>query len=774
MRPMARRILIGVHVTSVTEDPAGTLLRLYQTITENFELRVLVDPAPGEADAVLETLRDVQRLTVSEPGGAPASFNLLVAEPADLYVLVESGVHPGPDWLTQILAALDADPANGLAGPSTNRCWNEQAVASARGATPPEVTRQAAALAQRFRGAWRSMAPLHSLSDFCLAVRGDVVAAVGAADTAYGRGPCWELDYNIRAARAGFRGVWAQAAFVYRGPMPAWRAASEPHLLEVNKRLYQDRFCGRRARPGGHELPYHAHCNGDFCADFASAATTRVHLPLPARVTAAPTKAAAPLISCIMPTRGRPKYVAQSVAYFRRQDYPNRELIIVYENEGDLPDGIDDLNIKTVRTTQPSIGAKRNEAVLSARGEIIAQWDDDDWYSNHRLSRQVQPILEGVADITALNDTLFMVSQTREFWSVTPDLFSRLFMENVVGGTLIYRRALWCRENRYPMTSLREDAQFLINALRAGARLCGLSGRELFIYVRHDRNTWKFCEGRHVQQSGWSLVPEPACLAADRAFYFGATVPAAAETRLLDSAMVSCIMPTANRRRFVPGAIAQFLAQDHARKELVVLDDGDDLVADLIPQHPSIRYFRTPRHRNLGAKRNAACDATRGDIILHWDDDDWYAPDRIRLQVEALCANGADLSGLDGALLVDPRTQAAWEYVYPPGGAPWVFGATMCYRREYWRAHPFADTNVGEDARFAAHAGSAQLYVLRDNRFFVALIHSGNTSPKHMRDPRWRPRDFAVIRALTGPDWPPPEQVRTTLQTHAGAAGASW
>ncbi|MBS1586159.1 MAG: glycosyltransferase family 2 protein [Bacteroidetes bacterium] len=29
----------------------------------------------------------------------------------------------------------------------------------------------------------------------------------------------------------------------------------------------------------------------------------------------------------------------------------------------------------------------------------------------------------------------------------------------------------------------------------------------------------------------------------------------------------------------------------------------------------------------VGRKRNIACEESRGDIIVHWDDDDWYAPD---------------------------------------------------------------------------------------------------------------------------------------------------
>ncbi len=229
-------------------------------------------------------------------------------------------------------------------------------------------------------------------------------------------------------------------------------------------------------------------------------------------------------------------------------------------------------------------------------------------------------------------------------------------------------------------------------------------------------------------------------------------------------------MPTANRRRFIPGAIAQFLAQDYPACELVVIDDGEDSVAGLVPSHPAIRYLRTPRHRSLGAKRNAACEAARADIILHWDDDDWYAPTRIRVQVEALRASNADICGIDRALFVDPSVKAAWEYVYPPGGAPWVYGAAMCYRREFWRAHPFADVNIGEDTRFAAAARPERMHVLPDNRFFVALVHPANTSRKHVRDSRWRPHDFAAIRALTGPQWPPSEQehrAAAQVLTHA-------
>lgn len=147
--------------------------------------------------------------------------------------------------------------------------------------------------------------------------------------------------------------------------------------------------------------------------------------------------------------------------------------------------------------------------------------------------------------------------------------------------------------------------------------------------------------------------------------------------------LASCLMPTANRRHFIPGAIGRFLAQDYEHAELVILDDGEDAAEYLVPAHAKLRYVRAAKHLTLGAKRNAA--AARGEVLLHWDDDDWYAPERIRLQVEALTASGADVCGIDRAFFIDPVQRKAYEYVYPQGtgNAPWVCGATLCYRREY-------------------------------------------------------------------------------------------
>src|SRR5437868_1947457 len=128
--------------------------------------------------------------------------------------------------------------------------------------------------------------------------------------------------------------------------------------------------------------------------------------------------------------------------------------------------------------------------------------------------------------------------------------------------------------------------------------------------------------------------------------------------------LVSCIMPTFNRRAFVPLAIEYFLRQDFDDSELVIVDDGSDPIVDLVPEDERIRYVRLPAKASVGAKRNAACTHARGQIIAHWDDDDWHAPHRLRYQVEALQRSGMDICGIRTLLFFNPETQRAWKYIY--------------------------------------------------------------------------------------------------------------
>jgi hypothetical protein len=313
---------------------------------------------------------------------------------------------------------------------------------------------------------------------------------------------------------------------------------------------------------------------------------------------------------------------------------------------------------------------------------------------------------------------------------------------------------------RFPDASLAEDAVFLNAAVVRGARLQSVAADGHFLYLRHGGNAWRFTCGHYLDPRGWRPVDEPGSFAADRAFYAGrsaAAGPSRQATPLpADSLpLVSCIMPTHNRRQFVPKAIEYFARQDYPALELVILDDGDDKVADLVsPALPSLRYIALPERLRLGTKRNTAIEASRGDIIVHWDDDDWMNRTRVSSQVAALLSANADICGLSTVWFCDIPSGRLSRYCYPPTQRRWLYGASLCYRRSLWLQKRFEPVDIGEDTRFVWSPPTGRMVDLGGARIMVAMIHRANTSrPQPFTGPNWRASDSNAAADLIGDDW---------------------
>lgn len=203
--------------------------------------------------------------------------------------------------------------------------------------------------------------------------------------------------------------------------------------------------------------------------------------------------------------------------------------------------------------------------------------------------------------------------------------------------------------------------------------------------------------------------------------------------------MVACIMPTYDRESFVPRAVRYFQQQTYENKQLIVVDDGPRAIRDLLPNDDRIHYVRLESRTALGTKRNLACEQTSADIIVHWDDDDWMAPTWTEMQVRALMQSEADVVGLSRLYFYEPARRQAWCYVYPESARPWVAGATLCYRHEFWRRSPFREIDAGEDLRFVWDSSDMKLVPHNHMDLFVACIHDGNTVRKSLNGARWQP-----------------------------------
>jgi glycosyltransferase involved in cell wall biosynthesis len=711
-------VTVGVHV----RENAGALQATLASLAR-FSPEVPVVLLPDDPDAalarVLASLEAYPRLA-GTARGAPAAFNRLVAfDAARVVVLLESGSIVTPGWLDRLCAALAAEPGVGLAGPSTNLAWNAQ---RARGAPEPEAAAErieafARTLADRCGDARSAPEPKHSLSDFCVAVKREVVDAIGGADEEFGEGPCWEMEYNARAAAAGYRGVWVCGTYVHRLPIGLRRRQAEARLFSAARARYHRRVRALQERE-------------------------------PARSGAAVVTRDTPrLVSCIMPTRDRRPFVARAVAQFLAQDYADRELIVVDDGADSIADLLpSDARIRLIRPPRRlSIGAKRNLACETARGEFVAHWDDDDWMASWRLRYQVEALLRSGADACGLARLYFYDPAAGRAWEYEYPESARRW---VAGGTLCYRSALW-RAHPFPDVNEGEDTRF-VWALR-GVKLLALDDPKFYVATVHPGNTSR----KRTAQLRYR--PCPISTIDDI-------------MRPAEAPLVSCIMPTGDRLAFVPLAVDYFLRQDYPNRELIVVDDGRERVRHLLPADSRLRYVPVAR-TSIGAKRNIALREAAGTYIAHWDDDDWYAPGRLSAQLRPLLAGEADVTALSMRHVLALPAMRFWR-CEPALHARLHYRDLCCgtivYPRCLWETRgPYPAFNIGEDVRFLqrAAAGGARVRRLDDDELFVCVRHGRNT---------WRiARDWT--RPVPGwtPTDPPPLFGQQDAQIYRAMAGVS-
>jgi cellulose synthase/poly-beta-1,6-N-acetylglucosamine synthase-like glycosyltransferase len=517
-------ITIGVHAREKAERLEVTLQALAATGTAA-EIAVLAEGPDLHAKQELAQSFCVRYVELSASGAAAAFNHLVQLDAAQICILLEDGARPAPRWLDTLTAPF-MDPEVGLAGPSTNRHWTQQAVFPRTGDTLREAEWAGREAWNRFGTQQISLGDLHGLGDFCYAVRREVIAALGAADETFGGGPCWEMEYSVRAARAGFRAVWAAGSYVHRAPEGEVRRAAEAELFAAAKVRFQDRLCGLRL--SGARTLYAAHCRGDACPHFAPSNEIEIVRSFDAEAArlAEPRRPVArasdqPLVSCMMPTGGRREFALQAIRYFDRQSWPSKELLILDDGTEALePDLPCDPRIRYVRTPRGlSIGAKRNQACALAAGEVVMFWDDDDWFGPDRITRQAAPLLAGEAEVSALRNSFFLDLQEGSFWQASEAQHRRMFQLDVHGGTVAFQRKLFERGHRFPNTSLAEDAAFLTAAVRRGARLATIPAEDLYVYVRHGANTWRFGLGGAEGGPSWIRCKAPASIKADLEFY---------------------------------------------------------------------------------------------------------------------------------------------------------------------------------------------------------------------------------------------------------------
>jgi hypothetical protein len=217
--------------------------------------------------------------------------------------------------------------------------------------------------------------------------------------------------------------------------------------------------------------------------------------------------------------------------------------------------------------------------------------------------------------------------------------------------------------------------------------------------------------------------------------------------------LASCLCVTENRAAFLPWVLWGYDRQRWQKRELVIVDSSEPPLD--VPQRDDVRLIRAPLGMPIGAKRNLALDAARGDVIAWFDDDDWQHPERLAWLIPLLCLEarplGASYLGPSQSWFVDLWENQCRKYTRPCYA---IFNGSIYFKHAVAGERFAEDVLRTEDTLWLRGLGRTRLgaaLVGQPPPVSFWLSHDCNTS--NLRSRRRLAESMDELRLLVGPDW---------------------
>lgn len=206
---------------------------------------------------------------------------------------------------------------------------------------------------------------------------------------------------------------------------------------------------------------------------------------------------------------------------------------------------------------------------------------------------------------------------------------------------------------------------------------------------------------------------------------------------------ISILIPTFNRKKFLPLIIRNILNQTypHDKLELVIDDDADKSSEKLLDKenleklkvvlHPiKIKYIDNKPKRSIGKKRDDLIKSASHKIVVFMDDDDLYFPSYIQYSYETLKKEKVGCVGSNKMLFTMSDDDFKTYKIDCGDKKHLIHEATLMMTKKFYRAScGFADSSQGE--------GNDIFYGMERNVFITDILmimcciqHSGNTIDK--------------------------------------------
>jgi GT2 family glycosyltransferase/SAM-dependent methyltransferase len=251
LAPSVRETFPKVSIVVVTYNNAHLnrlcLESIYgRTEWPNFEVIVVDNASSDETPEYLEQAeKTFPRLRVMlnkrNLGFAAANNQALKEAKGEYLVLLNNDTVVPRGWLSALIKHLNLDPQIGLIGPVTNEIGNEAKV-SVGYERLEDMPSWAADFVRQNDG---QTFPISVLAMFCIAMRREVFARIGALDESFQIGMFEDDDYTRRVREEGLKVVCARDSFVHHAGRASFKLLGDQQYREIfqkNRRIYEEKW----------------------------------------------------------------------------------------------------------------------------------------------------------------------------------------------------------------------------------------------------------------------------------------------------------------------------------------------------------------------------------------------------------------------------------------------------------------------------------------------------------------------------------------------------
>jgi len=208
----------------------------------------------------------------------------------------------------------------------------------------------------------------------------------------------------------------------------------------------------------------------------------------------------------------------------------------------------------------------------------------------------------------------------------------------------------------------------------------------------------------------------------------------------MDLPKISILIPTYNRRNFIPFVLRNLLIQEYPHKllQVVIHDDGDIPLIENYEDFSKaikpikLKYIRNKKRLSIGEKRHRLIENANNNLVVFMDDDDLYEPTYISHSFETLKKNNAGCVGCNKMIFIYPPYTKNDFYALDCGdNKKLIHEATLMFTKSWYnKTSGFINSNKAEGLGITQSCKLKIISLTNPLYNMTAVVHGNNTIDK--------------------------------------------